>query len=240
VSKRVGQKQAARFIREQQARDARRRRQVIVSVVAVAVLLIAGLVGWGVYASQHKDSYTAPATASSQADGLVIGGGPVTVDIYLDFMCPVCKQYEDQAGQTLNQLVADNKIRLVYHPVAFLDRASSGTQYSTRSSASSACASDQGKLAAYVAALYAHQPAEGSNGLTDEQMISIANGAGLTDPSFGQCVKDGKYLGWVTHVTDTATERGVNGTPTVFVAGKQVSNTVAALTAAVNTAAPKG
>ena len=136
MSKRVNQKQAARLIREQQAREARRRRQVIVSVAAVAVLLIAGLIGWGVYASQHKGGYTAPSAASSQADGLVIGSGPVTVDIYLDFMCPVCKQYEDQAGQTLNQLVADDKIRLVYHPVAFLDRASNGTQYSTRSSAS--------------------------------------------------------------------------------------------------------
>lgn len=240
MSKRVNQKQAARFIREQQARDARRRRQVIVSVAAAAVLLVAGLVGWGVYASQHKNSYTAPSAASSQADGLVIGSGPVTVDIYLDFMCPHCKEYEDQASETLNQLVADNKIRLVYHPVAFLDQASNGTQYSTRASASSACAADQGKLAAYVAALYAHQPAEGSSGLPDDQLISLANGAGIADPSFGQCVKDGKYLGWVTHVTDSATERGVTGTPTVFVAGKQVTSSVAALTAAVNAAAPKG
>ena len=101
MSKRVSQKQAARFMREQAAREQARRRTVIVSIAAAAVLLVAGLVGWGVYASQHHGgNYSTPKSATSQADGLVLGSGPVTVDVYLDFMCPVCKAYEGQAGQT--------------------------------------------------------------------------------------------------------------------------------------------
>jgi protein-disulfide isomerase len=238
VSKRVSQKQAARFMREQAARERARRRRIVVSIAAAAVLLVAGLIGWGVYANQHHTSYTAPKTASSQADGLVLGSGPVTVDIYLDFMCPVCKQYEDATGQTLTQYVTDNKIRLVYHPIAILDDRSS-TQYSTRSSASSACAADAGKLAPYVSALYSHQPEEGSAGLSNDELISIAKGAGITDSSFASCVNSGKYVSWSTHVTDAATARGVNATPTVFVAGKQVTNTLPALQAAVSAAAPK-
>jgi len=240
MSKRVSQKQAARFMREQAAREQARRRTVIVSIAAAAVLLVAGLVGWGVYASQHHGgNYSTPKSATSQADGLVLGSGPVTVDVYLDFRCPVCKAYEGQAGQTLNQYVSDNKIKLVYHPIAILDDRSS-TQYSTRASASSACAADEGKLAPYVTALYDHQPAEGSAGLSDDELISLANGAGITDQAFASCVKSGRYLSWSTHVTDAATARGVNSTPTVYVAGKQVTNSLQALTAAVGAASPKG
>jgi protein-disulfide isomerase len=242
VSKRVGQKQAARFMREQAARERARKRRIVVSVAAAAVLLVAGLIGWGVYASQRPDTYTAPAAASQQpqSDGLTIGGGPVTVDVYLDFMCPVCKQFEDQSGTTLDKLVAANKIKLVYHPVAFLDRAST-TEYSTRSSASAACAADAGKLAPYVAELYKQQRPEGSAGLSDDELVSAAKTAGITDPAFATCVKNGKYRDWTAHVTDQAVGKGVNATPTVLVNGKQLAQpTTQALQAAVDAAAPKG
>jgi protein-disulfide isomerase len=241
VSKRVGQKQAARFMREQQARERARKRRIVVSSVAAAVLLVAALIGWGVYVNQRPNGYRAPAAATqqAQADGLALGSGPVTVDVYLDFMCPACKQFEDSAGATLNQLVADNKIKLVYHPLAFLDRAST-TQYSTRSAGSAACAADAGKLAPYVAELYRQQRPEGSAGLSNDELVSAAAKVGITDPSFATCLKDGRYGDWVTHVTDKAVERNVTGTPTVFVNGKQVQATLPAVQAAVDAATPKG
>jgi protein-disulfide isomerase len=95
------------IVREQLAKERRRRRSVWVTAVAAAVLVIAGLVGWGVYASQRSASYKTPANASADADGLVVGSGPKTVDVYLDFMCPRCREFEDAAGPTLDQLVAD-------------------------------------------------------------------------------------------------------------------------------------
>ncbi|MEK6439219.1 DsbA family protein [Pseudonocardia sp. T1-2H] len=57
------------------------------------------------------------------------------------FQCPACKAYEQQIGPTIDQLVTDGQAKIVYHPVAYLDRFSS-TQYSTRSSQASACAPD--------------------------------------------------------------------------------------------------
>lgn len=233
MSKRVSQKQAARVVREQLAKERTRRRRLIVSAVAAALLLVAGLTGWAVLANQRSDSYTAPQAAASGATGLRLGSGPVTVDVYLDFMCPHCRDFEEQAGATLDKLVADGAITLVYHPVAFLDRYSS-TRYSTRSSASAACAADAGKLAPYVAALYAAQPPENSAGLSNDELISIAGTAGITEPAFATCVRDGTYLTWVQHVTDAATDRGVNGTPTVLVDGDKTAATVAAITAAVD------
>jgi protein-disulfide isomerase len=224
-------KQARRVVREQLAKEARRRRAVWTSAIAVAVLLIAGVAGWGIYASQRSSSFRTPANASADADGLVVGSGHATVDVYLDFMCPHCREFEEAAGSALDRLVADKKTELVYHPVAFLDAASTN-EYSTRSSASSACVADGGKLSEYVRALFARQPAEGGPGLSDDELVQAGASVGLTDPAFARCVR-GDYRSWTAHVTDAASERGVTGTPTVFVDGRQTEASAAAITAAV-------
>src|SRR6266487_2675945 len=213
MSSRANQKQANRMVREQLARERARTRRMWVSIGAAVLLVIAGLAGWAVYSSQRSDSFNTPAHATAGGDGLVIGSGPATVDVYLDFMCPHCTEFEDSAGGTLDQF--------------------STTQYSTRSSAASGCASDAGKLADYVKVLYANQPPENSPGLTDDEIIRLAGTVGVSGSGFSNCVHDGKYKSWVTHVTDKATERGVNGTPTVYVNGKHVDATAEAVTAAV-------
>jgi protein-disulfide isomerase len=225
---------ASSLVRTQIAREQARRRTLLVSGIAVAVLVIAGLIGWGVYASQRPTSYVAPQASSSLSNGIVVGGGPATVDLYVDFQCPHCKEYEQAVGPTLTQMVDDKKIRIVYHPIAILDDASS-TQYSTRSSGAFACAANLApdKVIAYAEALFAQQPPEGGSGLTDDKLISIANSVGITDPALGTCVRDGTYRSWTAHVTEAATDRGVNGTPTVFVNGKEVEASLQALTAAV-------
>lgn len=235
MSKRAGQKQAARVVREQLARERRRRRTLWTSVVAVAALVIAGLVGWGIYANQRPGDYTTPPGATADGSGIIAGSGPVTIDVYEDFICPACGSFEERTGATLDQLVADGKARVVYHPIAILDGYST-TQYSTRSSAASGCAADDGKFREYAKALFANQPPEGGPGLTDDKLIDIGRTVGLGD-GFASCVRDGTYRTWTAHVTDVASEDGVNSTPTIQVAGKDVEDrTPAGITAAVEAA----
>jgi len=104
--------------------------------------------------------------------------GDVTVVEYFDYQCPICKHFEVEAGAALDQMVAKNQITLVYHPLAFLDRMSS-TQYSTRSAASSGCASDRGQFLPYTKALFNNQPAEGSNGLSDDRLVQMLKAEGV-------------------------------------------------------------
>jgi protein-disulfide isomerase len=130
-----------------------------------------------VYAGQRSGTYVAPAHATANGDGVVVGNGARTVEVYLDFMCPHCRDFEDSAGTTLNQMVAGGRIRLVYHPVAFLDRLPT-TQYSTRSAAASGCASDAGRYPDFVKVMFANQPAEGGAGLSDDEIIRLAGTAG--------------------------------------------------------------
>lgn len=231
MSSRVGQKQAARVVRDHIAQEKRRSRTLWTSITAVAVLVIAGLIGWGVVASQDSGSFTPPPGAVENGTGIKVGSGPVQIDIYEDFICPACGQFEQQTGGTLDQLVSEGKVTVVYHPVAFLDRASS-TDYSTRSSAASGAAAEGGKFREYAKALFAQQPAEGSAGLSDDQLIEIGRSVGLGD-AFAQAVRDGKYKPWTSHVTDEASGDGVTGTPTVRVAGKDVQPTTQAILAAV-------
>ena len=109
-------------------------------MIAGRALVIAGLIGWAVYAGQSSGNRAAPpGVATGDDSGIVIGNGPVTVDVYDDFICPACQAYEAATRSTLDQLLAAKKITLVFHPVAFLDRTTS-TKYSTRAASAAACA----------------------------------------------------------------------------------------------------
>jgi protein-disulfide isomerase len=132
-------------------------------------------------------------------------------------------------------MVAERLIRLVYHPLAFLDRLST-TNYSSRASSASGCASDGGAFDPYAKALFANQPPEGGPGLSDDELIAIGHSVGLPAESFDPCVRAGAYLEWTAYVTERAIARGVNGTPTVFVAGRPVPAHALTIAAAVASA----
>ncbi|WDZ87151.1 DsbA family protein [Micromonospora cathayae] len=236
MSSRKGQKSASRVVREQLAREQRRRRTLWTSVAAVAVLVIAGLIGWSVLAGQRSADYTAPTGANDAGTGVVAGSGPVTVDVYEDFLCPACKQFEQTTGPTLDTLIAEGKARVVYHPVAYLNRYST-TDYSTRSSAASGCAAEGGRYREYAKALFAQQPPEGGAGLDDDKLTEIAASVGIDRDGFASCLREGTFKPWTEHVTEEASRAGVTGTPTILVDGEPVTDrSPAGLTAAVEAA----
>ncbi len=226
MSTRKGQKQANRMVREQLAAERRRTRTIWVGVIGVVVLIVAGVIGWGLLRSDTPETFAAPAGVTNDGGdkaGIVAGGdGPTTVEVYLDFLCPGCGAFESAATPTINQLIADNKIRLVWHPLGFLNSRTSPAGYSTRAANAAACASDAGKLKEYGEVLFANQPAEGGPGLSDDQLIDLGGPVGLNAPSFAQCVRDVKYRDWISNVNDQAARRGVLQTPTVYVDGREL------------------
>ncbi|HEY4279975.1 MAG TPA: thioredoxin domain-containing protein [Conexibacter sp.] len=166
-------------------------------------------------------NHLAPDGATPEGDGIVLGTGPVRIDAYIDFMCPYCRRFEARSGPTLDRLVAEGKVTLVYHPVGFLNRFSQGTRYSTRAVAAAGCASDAGSFAAFKDALFAKQPDENTAGLSDEQMIALGAEAGVGG-GFADCVRAGAHLPWADSATDAAAVKGITGIPTVFVNGRHV------------------
>lgn len=171
-----------------------------------------------------------PAGASAEGDGIALGHGAAQVDVYVDFLCPYCRAFEQRDGTALDELTERGVIKLVYHPVGFLDRLST-TRYSSRAAAAAGCAADGGRFREYVYALYDAQPPENSAGLSDEELIRLGRQAALEE-SFPKCVSAGRYLPWADYVTELAIAHGVSGTPSVSVDGLSVEASVDAITAA--------
>ncbi|MEW1808357.1 thioredoxin domain-containing protein [Pseudarthrobacter sp. NPDC080039] len=146
-------------------------------------------------------------------------GKPVKVVLYVDFICPVCKNFETQYNDQLTTLRNDGKITVEYRPLGFLDSRST-TNYSSRAANAAACVANTApeKYADYFNALYAQQPAEGSAGLSDNDLKKMASDMGV---NIGSCVDDKTYRPYVKYATKEAAAIGVSGTPTVFVDGKQ-------------------
>ena len=168
---------------------------------------------------------TAQPTAVADPGGIGIkataAGEPAQVVIFLDFMCPACNSFERNYGPQLDSLRNEGKITVEYRALPFLDRLSSGTNYSSRSAAAAACVVDQSpdKYKVFVDSLYTNQPAENSKGLDNAKLEKLAADAGAANIS--SCISDKTFRPYVAFGGATAAAAGVNATPTVFVDGKQ-------------------
>jgi protein-disulfide isomerase len=229
--------------RAQQAAE-RRQRLIVISLSVVAVLVAVVVTAIVVQKSRSEPATPAAGVAGSTAHyGVLVGqpSAPVHVVIYEDFQCPFCREFEATSASLLKQYVAAKKISVEYRPIAFLDQ-NSTTQYSTRSLNAAACVTAEGGSDAFLKfhdLLYAHQPAEGSAGLSDRQLVSFANQAGVTGPRVQSCIDGERYRGWTVGATNASSRAGVNGTPTIFVDGSPFTDITSrdALAEAINSAA---
>jgi protein-disulfide isomerase len=221
-------RKAAEMMRKQQAAEARRRKIVFGVAIGAAVVLIGGLLAWGVWMNREPEYEVATPTATVTDEyGVQIGDGPVEVDLFIDFMCPACNAFESEYAADLQGWVEDGSVTVNYHPIAILDRLSAGTEYSSRSAAAAVCAADVGpqEFVDYTLALYENQPAENSTGLSDEELIRIGVDEVGLGAEWRSCVEAETYRGWVKEGTKWATgEGGVQGTPTAKVDGEVVDN----------------
>lgn len=224
-----GRREALRRSQQQAEKAARRtgiaiRAAWVAGLTVIAVMLAVTI--WSVArpgsAGVAPGSLVAPADASDA--GAIVVGDPdakVTVTIYADFMCPYCGEFERANGSDLASAVDAGTARLELVPLSFLDRLSSGTKYSTRAAnAFVTVANSDPELAwAFDRLLYENQPAEGSSGLTDAQLVEFAKQAGVPDSVTATFAKQ-TYVPWAAKITDAAFDSGITGTPTVKVNGQ--------------------
>ncbi|MGH3930986.1 MAG: DsbA family protein [Pseudonocardiaceae bacterium] len=203
-------------------------------VVAVLLALVGGL---GVWLQTHNESGDLPPMipvvaagpvypVAVQDDAVVIGkpGAPVTVDVYEDFLCPGCGQFEQLYGDQLEQAAALGQARIAYHPVAILDNFSKPAGYSSLAAGAAFCAGEADVFPRFHESLFATQPREGGPGWTSAQLQQLGRDLGAGDV-FARCVQDGTQQR-VAAATKQAREHlsrlrpdGRLGTPTVLVNG---------------------
>lgn len=198
------------------------------AAVVVVIVAVGGIVWWS--NSQATSPGAAPESTAINAEtgAIAVGDGDDTVDTYVDFMCPICGNFEQVYGETLDELSADGTITLNLHPISILDSRSQGTAFSTRSANAAYCVAEEDPANAlpFFQAMFANQPSEGTPGLDDAAIIAIAEGVGAGE-SAASCITDGTYTRFVEALTqETPVQEGATGvsTPTIVVNGETLTN----------------
>lgn len=242
---------AEQMRKEREKADRKQRNFITVGIVVIVIALIA-VGGWGIKAasdSNEKNTELVQPANTTDDFGIVYdaaaAGGtpaadaePVSVELYEDFQCPACLAFEQENSEFLKSLVASGEIALTFRPFSFLDSASAN-DYSSRATNVAVCALDQGGVDDYVKVhdyLYANQPAEGTAGPEDSELIDAVKDLGIT--GIDECVNTERFVPWIKEAKDAGSKNGVSSTPTVLVDGKVVENpSQQALAAAIAEAA---
>ncbi|WP_194420123.1 DsbA family protein [Microbacterium abyssi] len=195
---------------------------VVIALVAVGVLVV-----W-LNQQQGADS-AAPggSIVEEQTGAILIGDGPDEVEIWFDFYCPHCQDFEDVYGPGIQDLVDDGAITLRLQPVALAGlNAASGTEFSERSGGALYCVADAAPDAAhsFFTQLFAMKPS--GAGLTDDELSALAADVGASDAA--DCIADGTYRQFAVDQAQqlpTDPQSGGAGTPTLVVNGEYVAIT---------------
>ena len=161
-----------------------------------------------------------PGVADTYGVGVGDPKAPVKVEVFEDFLCPYCGQFEATSRDDLRQAAIDGKAYVVYRPIAFLN------EYSTRSlNAFGVVLDTSGGAVAlkFHDLLYENQPDEGGTMPDDDWLVDKAVEAGAEEDAIRPGIEKLSFKQWMINGNDDASQRGVNSTPTVFVNGDQVT-----------------
>lgn len=250
-------KERARELRDQHRKSERRRRLTLQLGVLGGVLVVLAIVAATLITTNQSPSrgplnmatdgitvgegLEAVRTPALRADAVPastreITEGVIDIRVYVDYLCANCATFDQNNMEQLRQWVDSGAATLEVHPVAILTSKSAGTQYSLRAANAAACVAEfaPDDFLDFHSALFVDQPAEGTEGLSDEQLLERAEKAGVGNlKKVTDCVTAKRFNAWVL----AATARALNGpipgadipaittVPTVIVDGKQFNYT---------------
>ena len=200
----------------------------IALIVVATVVVVAAVVAYFVIQNRQSTEPSYPVAAS----GTVVTAGkadaPVTVDVYEDYLCPVCERFEARYADDVTSALNDGKIKVNYHATAILDNQTTPPGYSTLAANAALCAVPANIWPAYHKALYDDQPAEKSAGLTAQQLVQKGTDLGAKNADWSSCVTGNGNAAAIAAATkasiaNTALQtNGQFGTPTILVNGTKI------------------
>lgn len=225
---------------ERQQKKEKAKRQAIVGVSIVAVLAIAGGIGYGVMKMNEPSGWEAAKDAklvkpanTEGADGTKVSFGSSKkhkVEIYEDLRCPACSQFEQGAGPILEKASDQGKFALQYHMGDLIDQ-NMGSGEGSKNAISALGASlnvSKDAFRKYHTALYSakYHPEETQDKFGDDAyLLKVADTVPelKNDKGFEKAVKDGTYDRWALAMVDDFNKEKVKGTPTVKIDGKEIN-----------------
>ncbi len=217
----------------------RRQRIINISIGAVLVLVVVGIVGGAFITSQSNQQADQPNPDAAIPAGTIPSGqeyaygvpkneaaGKPVLEIWEDFQCPACGAFEQVFGSTISEIADKDLARVIWRSTSFLDANFPG-QNSQRAAAAWGCAVDAGKGVEFHDLVYANQPANEGDGWTQEQLIAFGEQSGIKGDDFStfeQCVVDKTYMQWAANGTIAMAEANVGGTPGLFLNGEELTD----------------
>lgn len=179
------------------------------------------------------------ATGSASPVPTANSDGAVTVTEYVDWACPVCKQFEAAYSDQILDKVKSGDATLAIQPVSILDRSYAGSRYASRAANAAMCVANYApdKFLDVQTQFFENQPAEGTKGLTNSEIAKLVKAGGATGSDLSQCLSSEQFKGWVTKSTQAVTTNealaGTQGfgTPTIVVDGKRLDDLSTVITA---------
>ncbi|WGD36731.1 thioredoxin domain-containing protein [Lysinibacter sp. HNR] len=194
----------------------------------LVLLAVSACAGYGgeTETTASTPSSTVVAPANTQDGGLVAGSGPNEIDVWLDFQCGHCLDFEKTNGSFLQSLVETNTATVRLHPLYFLDRGQS--QASLSAANALVCVADHqpDAMLEFNQAVFALDPGSWDIAKLQQEAQS------LDIHGVDSCIQDGTFTGWLTEQQEKAlsgplaatTEiNAVRGTPTIIVNGSVYS-----------------
>ncbi|WP_018657209.1 DsbA family protein [Actinomadura flavalba] len=222
---------------ERKRQAARQKQQRLLGIVIGAVVAIAAVVAVTVVVldqrgkrDQTAAAYTGPqAPLTRQDDGSVVmakaGVNAPTLEIFEDFQCPACKAFEEANGKTIKELAAEGKVKVVFRPFHLFNQQQDPIKGNSLRSAAAALCVPAPQWLSYHDALFEFQPREGSKGFAPDDLVAWGKDVGVNDAGFEKCVRDEQKKPQVDQMTKYALEeRGVTGTPSVYLNGTKLSD----------------
>ena len=257
--KREAAREQARIQREEQKKKDRRNKWFLqgglilgsLAIIALVTVLIlngikpagpgpANMASDGIQIGQGFVATSTPALKSGEEpvpNERDESGEVIDIQMYIDYQCPYCQQFEATNGDYLSGLVENGGATVEIHPIAILDNASLGKKYSTRATNAAACVANfsPNQYWDFNRIMFENQPPESTEGLTDDQIIALTEQAGVEKADeIAQCINDQTFKGWVAAATSRALAgpipnsdvAQIKGTPTVIVNGQKYEGPV--------------
>jgi protein-disulfide isomerase len=188
-------------------------------VIGMVLFIVAVGIIFSFISNRASSNFAIPA-AVSEADGYGIVLNPTatpTIDIWIDYQCPACRSFEVLNGGYINEIIAQKKAKVVFHPLTFI-----GAESIIAANAA-ACAADENKFVDMNLALFQNQASsENSGKWQGDAMLALGDSIGIKSDSFKECVREGNYVKWTRNVTDASASKNVNSTPTIRINGKDL------------------
>jgi protein-disulfide isomerase len=196
---------------------------VLVAVVAGVLMWRASRSSGGDVSATAADAPVVVTAADSAFQGYVLGSAtaPVEVVEFADYQCPHCGEFANVQFPTIReQLINTGQLRWRFRDFPL------GFPWSRVSALAGQCAGEQGKFWEMEDALFQRQSVWGTTSRNPTAAFrDLARGIGVDLDKYNACMDSQRYAGRIEASHREGAARGVTGTPTFFVNGRELDNT---------------